>query len=412
MSTYDLFPLAYHIALGTDAEKRESREKVWSLYREQGVFPASILPLYRARGGGETGGFTVPAINLRTLTFDSARAALRAALARDAGAIIFEIARSEIGYTDQSPEEYAAVITAAALQEGWRGPLFIQGDHFQVSARAWCSDQAKETAALEGLIREAVSAGFFNIDIDASTLVDLSRTTVQEQQEPNVSATAHFASFIRKIQPPGVRVSVGGEIGEVGGKNSTVEELDAFLDGVDRAAGPGTLTKVSVQTGTTHGGVVLPDGTLAKVSIDFSALAELSRRAKERGLAGAVQHGASTLPEEAFERFPEADCAEIHLATGFQNFILDHPALSGLSRAVQETVTARFSKERKPGESDAQFLYKTRKKALGPLKKALWDLPQDAREEVGRGLEGRFGLIFDKLRVAGTRAAVERWVTG
>src|SRR5690606_9246574 len=106
-------------------------------------------------------------------------------------------------------------------------------------------------------------------------------------------------AFIREHEPEGVTVSVGGEIGEVGMKNSTVEELTAFMDGYNRAlAALGNhegLSKISVQTGTSHGGVVLPNGKIADVKLDIEALAALSKLAREKyGLAGAVQHGAST----------------------------------------------------------------------------------------------------------------------
>jgi len=37
--------------------------------------------------------------------------------------------------------------------------------------------------------------------------------------------------MIRDLEPDGITISVGGEIGEVGGKNSTVEELQAFMEG-------------------------------------------------------------------------------------------------------------------------------------------------------------------------------------
>ena len=99
------------------------RRAIREAARSLGILPASILPLYQARGRGEISGFTVPAINLRILTYDTARAAVcRAARALDAGAVIFEIARSEIGYTDQRPAEYAAVVLAAAIAEGLGGP--------------------------------------------------------------------------------------------------------------------------------------------------------------------------------------------------------------------------------------------------------------------------------------------------
>ena len=57
------------------------------------------------------------------------------------------------------------------------------------------------------------------------------------------------------------------------------------------------------------------------ISRFWQKLSELSR--SQYGLSGAVQHGASTLPDEAFDRFPAMGTAEIHLATGFQNIIYD-----------------------------------------------------------------------------------------
>ena len=134
-------------------------------------------------GRGEAGGFTVPAMNLRMMTYYTARAAFRAAKAAGAGAFIFEIARSEIGYTEQRPHEYAARILAAALREGFDGPVFFQGDHVQVNAKKYASpDRDKELETLRTLIREEIAAGFYNIDIDTSTLVDLDKTTLDEQQ--------------------------------------------------------------------------------------------------------------------------------------------------------------------------------------------------------------------------------------
>jgi hypothetical protein len=114
-----------------DAARRVIREAAASL----GILPASVLPLYKARGRGEVSGFTVPAVNIRMLAYDTARAAFRAARSLDAGLLIFEIARSEIGYTEQRPAEYAAVVLAAAIREGWEGPVFLQGDHYQTNPK-------------------------------------------------------------------------------------------------------------------------------------------------------------------------------------------------------------------------------------------------------------------------------------
>ena len=290
---------------GSAETKERARWLIWEIGQHAGVRPASIHDLYLARGRGEVPAFTTPAMNVRVLSYDTGRAIFRAAKRLDVGAVICEIARSEIAYTDQRPAEYVAVMTAAALREGFTGPLFIQGDHVQVNAKKYAADPEGELGALRALIEEELHAGFYNIDVDTSTLVDLSQPDLPSQQRVNYERAAEFTKFIREREPAGVTVSVGAEIGEVGGKNSDVHELKAFMDGyistLKRLGKYVGISKISVQTGTSHGGMVLPDGTIAKVQLDLPALKALSYDGRTKvGLGGAVQHGASTLPREAF----------------------------------------------------------------------------------------------------------------
>src|SRR6266498_1219682 len=301
--------LVRRAVFGSPVEREEARWVIWEAGQQAGVRPASIHDLYLARGRGELPPFTTPAMNIRVLSYDSARAIFRAARRLDVGALICEIARSEIGYTEQRPAEYVAVIIAAALREGFMGPLFIQGDHVQVNARKYAADPESELQAIRTLIEEELHAGFYNIDVDTSTLVDLSQPTLDEQQRVNYERAAELTRFIRDREPDSVTVSVGAEIGEVGGKNSDVHELRAFMEGYSRTLrrlGPHVgISKISVQTGTSHGGVVLADGSIAQVQLDLDALKTLSQEARSRyGLGGAVQHGASTLPPAAFSQFP------------------------------------------------------------------------------------------------------------
>jgi fructose/tagatose bisphosphate aldolase len=410
--------LVFDAVFADDPGARDAaRWVIWSASQALGCGSASIHELYAARGRGEIGAtsFTVPAINVRAVTYLTARQAFAAALERDAATVIFEIAKSEMSYTDQRPDEYTAVILAAAMREGWRSPVFLQGDHFQFNATKWAADPASELDGLRDLTREAVAAGFLNIDIDSSTLVDLSLPTVSEQQRVNAENTAELTRLIRDLQPGGTTISIGGEIGEVGKSNSTEEELRAYLDEYRHALGEGTqgISKVSVQTGTSHGGVPMPDGTVADVNIDFDTLRRLSTVARDEfGLAGCVQHGASTLPDEAFDRFPEHGTAEIHLATGFQNIVYDGGGLPDDLRAeMMEWCRVNAAEERKPDETDEQFLYKTRKKAIGPFKRQLWTLAPDHADAIAANLRARFGLLFDELGIAGTRELVDRHVT-
>ncbi len=396
---------------------RDSRDPARTVIREAGaslgIVPVSILPLYEARGRGEVSGFTVPAINVRMLCYDTARAAFRAARNLEVGTLIFEIARSEMGYTDQRPGEYAAVVLAAAIRERWEGPVFLQGDHFQTNPKKMRDDPEREIAAIEALIEEAIAATFFQIDIDTSTLVDLSKSTLEEQQAVNSRLTARFTKFIRAREPENMPISIGGEIGEVGKANSTPEEFRAYMDGYRAELGEGKgLAKVSIQTGSSHGGVVGADGTVQRVQIDFEALRAISKVAREEyGLAGAVQHGASTLPAEFFGSFPAGDCAEIHLATEFQNMVFDHPAFPlPLKRAMERWVFDHADLQRKRGETENQFLYRSRKLAVGPFKEQVWNLPPGTREAIRGTLQRKFAFLFEMLKVTDTRDVVARYV--
>ena len=398
---------------GEGAVQAHARWLIWEIGQAVGVRPASIQDLYMARGRGEVHGFTVPAINVRGMAYDTARSIFRTANRMKAGAFILEIARSEIAYTDQRPAEYVAVILAAALREGYRGPVFIQGDHFQVNAKKYAADPVGEVNGVKQLATEAVHAGFFNIDIDTSTLVDIGKPTLDAQQQLNYEVGVDILRHVRSLEPDGVTISVGGEIGEVGTANSTVEELRAYMDGFIRTAprGMAGVSKISVQSGTSHGGVVLPDGSIADVKLDLDTLERLSRVARdEYGLSGAVQHGASTLPDAAFHHFPKRETAEIHLATNFQNMLYDHVP-SALRDEIYAWLSEHAKDERKPSDSDEQFFYKTRKKALGPFKRKFWDLDDATRATLARVYDQKFGFLFEQLAIGNTAAMVAKYIT-
>src|SRR6478736_6110269 len=246
--------LAWSAAFATDeATVGAAQWLIHEAARELGAHSASIEELYRARARGEVSGFTVPAINIRAQTFDMARTAYEAAAAGDVGAVILELARSEQTYTFQRPIDYSTAVLAGAVAAGWRGPVFLQGDHYQFNAKKYATDPEAMTEEIRRACRLAIDAGYRNIDIDSSTLVDLSKPNVDEQQHEN---------YLR------------------------AEELSAYLDGYRRelqARAPGAkgISKVSVQTGTSHGGVPLPDGGVAEVKLDFEVLRELGVVARE-----------------------------------------------------------------------------------------------------------------------------------
>ena len=401
---------------GTPSVQALSRWLIWEIGQTLGARPASIHEFYIARAQNKWRDRTVPAMNIRFTTYDTVRAALRAAQKSNTGAMIFEISRGEMSYTNQTPEEYGTAVIAAAIKEGYFHPLFIQGDHFQVKASLFAKKPEAAIQEIKELIVEAIPAGFWNIDIDTSTLVDLHQADLVAQQYHNFTRSAELTKFVRDLEPRGVTISLGGEIGEVGEQNSTPAELAAYVTNYEIAltelgdyAG---LSKISVQTGTSHGGIVLPDGSIAEVAVDFETLGVLGEQARNYGAGGAVQHGASTLPENLFTKFPEKQTLEIHLASGFQNLFMEHQAFpADLLHEIYRYLDVHNADERKAGETDAQFYYKTRKKAMGPFKPELWGMDKESKAALFMAMEEKFRFFYEKLNVTNTRKLIDELVT-
>ena len=202
-----------------------------------------------------------------------------------------------------------------------------------------------------------------------------------------------FTEFIREQEPAGVTVSVGGEIGEVGQRNSTVQELHAFMTaymtelqdrermrGATWRASPRSASRPAPRTAASSCRTARSP-TSRSTSRPWAQLSEVAR--DDYGLGGAVQHGASTLPEVAFGRFAEANAIEVHLATAFQNQIFEHAAFpADLKDEIYAYLSANHADERKEGQTDAQFFYSARKRAFGPFKRQLWDLPVETRDRI------------------------------
>ena len=391
----------------------QAAKEVYMMASDSGMKLASSQNLYEARARGEWSGFTVPAFNIRTLVFDAARAVFRQAVKNEAGAFIFELARSESEYTFQSMSEYVPMILAAGLKEGYKGGVFFQGDHYQVKEKKFFDPSAKEDeiSSLKFLLKEAIGSGVYNIDIDASTLVRAHEKDLKFQQKHNCEATALLTSFARSLEPGGITVSLGGEVGEIGRENSTIEDVRTFAEGykeeLSKYGEMKGLIKLAVQTGASHGGIMGPGGEMIEPDIDFALLKELSSEARKHGMAGVVQHGASTLPEECFDKFPEAETLEIHLATAFQNIVLDSEYFpEDLKERMQVWICEHC--EKKENQTEEQFLYENRKKALGPFKKEIMEISEEKRGRISQELEEKFGFLFLKLGIFGTKETVNK----
>ena len=238
---------------------------------------------------------------------------LEAAAAADVGAVIFELARSEQEYTFQRPGRlhherprrcHRGRLARAGLRPG--RPLPVQCE--EVRGRSGGDDRG-DPARLPARDRRGLRQHRHRHARRSSTCPCRRSTT---SSATNYGARPSCPRSSATLEADGVTVSVGGEIGEVGKENSTEAELRAYLDGYrreldarGRRARSGIARSASRPARRTAAcrcrTAAWPRSSSTSTSWSGSA-----RSPGRYGLAGAVQHGASTLPDELFHHFPRS----------------------------------------------------------------------------------------------------------
>ena len=350
--------LAWTAAFATDeATIAAAQWLVWEAGRALGAHSASIQELYVARARGEVHGFTVPAINLRAQTFDMARTVYEAAAAADVGAVILELARSEQTYTFQRPIDYATAVLAGAIAAGWRGPGLHPGRPLPVQREEVRSrprgDDRGDPAGLPPRHRGRLSQHRHRqldpgrpVEAEPSTSSS-TRTTVRAAE---LTALIRIARDRRRDGQRRRRDRRGRqaelERGGAASPTSTATAASSTRGRRARSGSPRSASRPARRMAASR----CPDGSVAEVKLDFEVLRGSASVAREYGLAGAVQHGASTLPDELFHRFPAVETAEIHLATGFQNALYEHPAFPAeLHREIEAWCYANAARRAQAG---------------------------------------------------------------
>lgn len=395
--------LAIETALAPVEERIPLIKNLTDLAIKSGVFPATIVHIYRGLATKKLPPMTIPAINLRGMTYDIARVVWRVAVNQNAGPIIFELAPSESEIGDQSFEEYAAMILAAAAREGWRGPVFLQGDHIAV-------ESIEAVSEIKILCRRLINAGFYQIDIDASHIPPPHEANLSTFHQENAFITAEITEYIRSVEDPDIPITLGAEVGEIGKRNTSPKDVESFMSAYLARLSKGIIPfdKISVQTGTRHGGYVLVDGTTGEMPLDLLLIADLSRMVRDQyNITGLVQHGASTLSFENLASLVDRGVIEVHLATGIQNIVFDHPAFPAELRSEMisslviplHTPEGVEQQDKSDNLSDAQQFYNARWSAWGTYKHQLWNLPDEVKNEINITLEAWFINLFRSLQI-------------
>jgi len=414
LQTAVIYQLAFNASVNKDETiKKASIHWINQIAKALEIVSTSNFDFYQKKAAGEHQFFTVPAINGRMVAFHLTRAAVSAADKLGLPHLIFELALSEGGYTGQKKNEYAALVKAAYISLGLqKRELHLQADHYQLDPKKYEEDADKELQRIKDATEFALEQEVYNIDIDASKFeTDDPSKSDRENQEVNAKLAAEVFAFIRQYEQEHnlpCTISIGGEVGEVGGENTKYPQVIAYMEmvkehleskGLSKAPG---FSKISINVGSAHGGVLGEDGKpLDTVPLDFQAHHDLYMKGKDPFNKGqhilGVQHGASTLPKTAFQLFPAMHVAEIHLATGFQNVIWDtlEQEDNPLFTAMSGKVDSEFGEKVKAHKTPAIGFMKERKRVTQFFKRQL--LLSKAIPAIEKNLEAEFTTIFHSL---------------
>ena len=215
------------------------------------------------------------------------------------------------------------------------------------------------TEEIRRACRHAIAAGYRNIDIDSSTLVDLSQPDVDERaarelrprrradradpgaRARRASRSASAARSARSARRTRPTPSCGPT------STGYRRELDRAAPGADRASAR-SASRPAPATAACR----CPTAASPRSSSTSRSFASSARSPASTAWPAPSSTARRTLPDELFHHFPAVETAEIHLATGFQNALFEHPAFPAELHQRDRGLVLRELRRRAQGRPD------------------------------------------------------------
>lgn len=316
------------------------------------------------------------------------RGIMKAAREMDA-AIIFEIAKSEVGYTDQSPEEYISIVKSLAKEINFNTPYCIHGDHITIS-----ENTPDAIRSAEDLIRKEIEAGFTSFAIDASHNFNIEAETTREQLADNIEITTRIAKLIKRLMAEkgkkrenyGLEVEVG-EIGKIDPETgeqelTTVDEAVTFIKALNENGVYPDL--IAINNGTVHGNVYDAEGNIVPLlGIDGLRTREVANAIASLGVQIA-QHGITGTPLELIHKLIDAGIVKGNVATNWQNIALDNMPFDLVKKMENWTMENYAVKVRakKQSISDKEIIGKNIKYGIRVFKNEIANIDDEYKQKI------------------------------
>ncbi len=349
----------------------------------------------------------VMAANIRII--HSTRGIMMAAKELDA-AVMFEIAKSEIGYTAQNPKQFADMVIRTAEELEFNQPYAIHGDHITIK-----KNTPEDVAAGEKLIKDEIAAGFTSFAIDASHNFDIDAPTVAEQLADNIEITSKLAKLIPDTA--GLEVEVG-EVGKVdpatGEKALTsVAEAKTFVSAIkDAGFSPNLL---ATNNGTVHGNIYDEMGNIVEqVGIDIDRTRDIAQAIAPHGVFVA-QHGITGTPLDLMHLLIDAGVFKGNVGTNWQNIALKSMPEGLVKRMEEWTLASEHSqkmKQKKPGIQDLVLLGKNIKHSIKVFKSEIDAISGDDLAKIDAATKKSAVDFFNAFKAEGTAGRVKAHIEG
>lgn len=364
--------------------------------------PISGKLLFKALEGKDC---MVMAANIRIT--HSARGIMMAAKEMNA-AVLFEIARSEVGYTGQPPQMFMDSIIKCAADTGFDQPYAVHGDHITIKEN---TQEAIESA--QDLIDAEIAAGFTSYAIDASHNFDADAETTEEQLADNIEITTKLAGLIP--EDAGLEVEVG-EVGradpETGEKMiTTVDETVTFINALHEAGIKPDL--LAINNGSIHGNIFDKDGNIVEqVGIDIERTKAIVDAIRPLGVKLA-QHGITGTPLRLMHLLIGAGIAKGNVGTQWQNVVvanMDPELLKKMEEWTLESEYAKKMKAKKPEISEKELIAKNIKRSIKVFKDEIDSMDMQYTERIDEATKKSALGFFDAFKAEGTADIVRDYI--
>ena len=202
---------------------------IYSIAWKLNIFPSSLQKIYKAQASHEI----FPQIKILSLdvtedSFENLRILFNSMNKEETKLLSFSINPKQMDQTWFFP--YITKILAAAIMEDYSGPIFLQTDNIYFDPLSFENDRDNLLDRLKKITQNAIKSGIYNLNLNASELIDPDKSVTSEKMLMNLKMVAMVTNlWVRNYQPNGITVSVSGKLGKLAVDFIQKDELKDYL---------------------------------------------------------------------------------------------------------------------------------------------------------------------------------------